>query len=131
MDRREIYQGIQKVLHKTLDQGYENITPNATLVGDLGAESIDFLSITFETEREFNIRIPRGELFPEGSSTDMYEERGGEVYFTKKGLDEIRKEHTHLEFDNSEEEMSLRNLADLYTVESLVKYVDNKLNPSK
>jgi len=36
-----------------------------TLQGDLGAESIDFLDIVFRLERNFGIKIPRGELFPE------------------------------------------------------------------
>ena len=34
-------------------------------VGDLGAESIDFLDIVFRLEKAFDIKIPRGELFPE------------------------------------------------------------------
>jgi acyl carrier protein len=43
----------------------EDVKPLATLQGDLGAESIDSLDITFRLEREFDIKIPRGELFPE------------------------------------------------------------------
>ena len=33
--------------------------------GTLGAESIDLLDIVFRLEREFGIKIPRGELFPD------------------------------------------------------------------
>ena len=33
----------------------EDIKPEATLVGDLGAESIDFLDIVFRLEKTFNI----------------------------------------------------------------------------
>ena len=35
-----------------------------------GPESIDFLDIVFRLEREFGIKIPRGELFPEPVSRD-------------------------------------------------------------
>ena len=43
----------------------EDIKPSATLQGDLGAESIDFLDIVFRMEQEFRIKIHRGELFPD------------------------------------------------------------------
>ena len=42
-----------------------DIKPSATLQGDLGAESIDFLDIVFRLEREFMIKINQDELFPE------------------------------------------------------------------
>jgi acyl carrier protein len=41
----------------------DGIKPSATLQGDLGAESIDFLDIVFRLEREFGIKIWQGELF--------------------------------------------------------------------
>ena len=39
-------------------------------MGDLGAESIDFLDIVFRLEKAFDIKIPRGELFPEDILTN-------------------------------------------------------------
>ena len=48
----------------------EEVTREATLQGDLGAESIDFLDIVFRLERNFGIKIPRGELFPENLMAD-------------------------------------------------------------
>ena len=48
----------------------EDVTRDATLQGDLGAESIDFLDIVFRLERNFGIKIPRGELFPENVVAD-------------------------------------------------------------
>jgi acyl carrier protein len=53
------------VLEESLNVDEDDLTPTATLQGDLGAESIDFLDIVFRLEREFGIKIPRGELFPE------------------------------------------------------------------
>jgi acyl carrier protein len=43
----------------------DGIKPSATLQGDLGAESIDFLDIVFRLEREFGIKVRQGELFPD------------------------------------------------------------------
>ena len=61
----EIYARVTKVLVHALGVEEGDIKPSATLQGDLGAEPIDFLDIMFRLEREFGIKIPLGELFPE------------------------------------------------------------------
>ena len=61
----EIYQKVQATLVDALGVDEEDVTKDSTLQGDLGAESIDFLDIVFRLEREFGVKIPRGELFPE------------------------------------------------------------------
>ena len=61
----EIYSKVSATLVEALNVDEEDIKPTSTLQGDLGAESIDFLDIVFRLEREFGIKIPRGELFPE------------------------------------------------------------------
>ena len=63
--RDEIYEKVSATLVEALNVDEEEIKPTSTLQGDLGAESIDFLDIVFRLEREFGIKIPRGELFPE------------------------------------------------------------------
>ena len=60
----DIYGRVSQVLMETLNVDEEDLTPTATLQGDLGAESIDFLDIVFRLEREFGIDIAEGELFP-------------------------------------------------------------------
>src|SRR5438132_13482505 len=63
--QEEIYQKVSDTLVEALNVDEDEIQPTSTLQGDLGAESIDFLDIVFRLEREFGIKIPRGELFPE------------------------------------------------------------------
>src|ERR1700751_5061379 len=60
-----IYGKVVRELVEALSVDEAGITPSASLQGDLGAESIDFLDIVFRLERAFAIKIPRGELFPE------------------------------------------------------------------
>jgi len=60
----EIDARVTKVLVQALGVEEDDIKPSATLQGDLGAESIDFLDIVFRLEREFMIKIPQGELLP-------------------------------------------------------------------
>ncbi len=68
--KEEVYDKIRTALVDALGVDEEDVTPEATLVGDLGAESIDFLDIVFRLEKAFDIKIPRGELFPEDILTD-------------------------------------------------------------
>ena len=66
----EIFEKVQATLVDALGVDEEDVTQDATLQGDLGAESIDFLDIVFRLERNFGIKIPRGELFPENLVAD-------------------------------------------------------------
>src|SRR3981189_3239758 len=87
--QEEIYTKVSATLVEALNVDEDDIKPTATLQGDLGAESIDFLDIVFRLEREFAIKIPRGELFPESifqGDPDFVQE--GRV--TEKGLAELR-----------------------------------------
>ena len=64
----EIFEKVQSTLVDALGVDEDDVTPDATLFKDLGAESIDLLDIVFRLERNFGIKIPRGELFPENIS---------------------------------------------------------------
>src|SRR5471030_3394306 len=85
----EIFTKVSATLVEALNVDEEDIKPTATLQGDLGAESIDFLDIVFRLEREFGIKIPRNELFPESIfQGDPDFVLNGKV--TAKGLSELR-----------------------------------------
>src|SRR5438046_3319819 len=85
----DIFEKVQATLVEALNVDEEDIKPTSTLQGDLGAESIDFLDIVFRLEREFGIKIPRGELFPEAIfSGDPDFVLNGKV--TERGLQELR-----------------------------------------
>src|SRR5271170_6294142 len=87
--QEEIYTKVSATLVEALNVDEDEIKPTSTLQGDLGAESIDFLDIVFRLEREFGIKIPRGELFPESIfQGDPEFVENGKV--TSKGLNELR-----------------------------------------
>ena len=65
LTREEIYGKVAATLVEALNVDEDEVIPGATLQGDLGAESIDFLDIVFRLEREFGIKVSRDELFPE------------------------------------------------------------------
>lgn len=64
---QEVFEKVQETLVDALGVDDDEVTPEATLIGDLGAESIDFLDIVFRLEKNFDVKIPRGELFPRTS----------------------------------------------------------------
>jgi acyl carrier protein len=127
----EIYQKVSATLVEALNVDEEDIKPTATLQGDLGAESIDFLDIVFRLEREFGIKIPRGELFPESIfQGDPDFVQNGRV--TPKGLAELRARMPFADLSEFEKNPELGGISDLFTVEMITRYIQGKLGgPSR
>src|SRR3954465_8018912 len=124
--QEEIYTKVSATLVEALNVDEEDIQPTSTLQGDLGAESIDFLDIVFRLEREFGIKIPRGELFPESIfQGDPDFVQGGRV--TPKGLHELRMRMPFADLDEFEKNPEVSKLSDLFTVELITRYIQGKL----
>jgi acyl carrier protein len=124
--QEEIYSKVSATLVEALNVDEEEIRPTSTLQGDLGAESIDFLDIVFRLEREFGIKIPRNELFPESifqGDPDFVQD--GRV--TPKGLDELRQRMPFADLSKFEQSPEVSNLSDLFTVELITRYIQGKL----
>ncbi len=85
----EVFSKVQAALVDALGVEDDEVTPEATMVGDLGAESIDFLDIVFKLEKAFGITIPREELFPDDILTNAAYVENGKV--TPGGLAELKK----------------------------------------
>src|SRR3954463_10040368 len=122
----EIYSKVSATLVEALNVDEEEIKPPSTLQGALGAESIDFLDIVFRLEREFGIKIPRGELFPESIfQGDPEFVQNGKV--TDKGLAELRTRMPFADLNKFEQDPELTKLSDLFTVEMITRYIEGKL----
>jgi acyl carrier protein len=125
--QEEIYTKVSATLVEALNVDEEEIKPTSTLQGDLGAESIDFLDIVFRLEREFGIKIPRGELFPESIfQGDPEFVQNGKV--TDKGLAELRSKMPFADLRDFEKNPELSNISDLFTVDLITRYIQGKLN---
>jgi acyl carrier protein len=123
----EIYSKVSATLVEALNVEEGEIKPSSTLQGDLGAESIDFLDIVFRLEREFGIKIPRGELFPESIfQGDPEFVQDGKV--TDKGLAELRARMPFADLSKFEKNPELSTISDLFTVEMITRYIEGKLS---
>jgi acyl carrier protein len=122
----EIYGKVARVLMEALNVEIHEITPLSTLQGDLGAESIDMLDIVFRLEREFHIRIPRGELFPESVfQGDPEFVQNGRV--TDQGMAELRTRMPYADLRDFDDYRHMNAIPDLFTVDLITRYIVWKL----
>jgi acyl carrier protein len=125
--QEEIYTKVSATLVEALNVDEDEIKPTSTLQGDLGAESIDFLDIVFRLEREFGIKIPRGELFPASIfQGDPDFVQNGKV--TERGLQELRMRMPFADLSKFERNPELTGISDLFTVEMIARYIQGKLS---
>ncbi len=126
MSRDEILEKVTETLVDALGVDDDEVTSEATLVDDLGAESIDFLDIVFRLEKNFSIKIPRGELFPENLTADSSLVADGKV--TEAGVATLRDKMPHADIDSLAADPQVENIQGLFTVNMIVNFIENKLN---
>lgn len=127
LSQDEIFKKVQTVLVDALSVDEDEVTPTAVLVDDLGAESIDFLDISFRLEKAFGIKIGKGEIFPENLDKDPNFVQNGK--FTPAGLAELKRRMPRADFSEFEKDPSVAKMTKLFTVNSIVQFVQGKLNP--
>lgn len=125
MSRDEVFEKVKDVLVDALGVDDDEVSEDATLTGDLGAESIDFLDIVFRLEKTFSIKIPRGELFPDDiMNNPEYVENGR---MTAKGMETLKNAMPHADFTDFEKDPDVAKMTDLFTVKTIVNYVTSKV----
>lgn len=121
----EIFSKVQEALTDALGVDDSDVTEDATMVGDLGAESIDFLDIVFKLEKAFGIKIATEDLFPKDILTDGNFVKDGKV--TETGLAELKKRMPWANLSKFEQNPRVQDFGDLLTVSDLCRYVESKL----
>lgn len=130
LSHEEIFEHVREVLEEALGVDEEEVTPEATLTGDLEAESIDFLDIVFRLEKTFStddrpFKIEQGELFPENLMSDPSLVADGK--FTDQGMTLLRERMPHVDFTAFEADRDVNKVSELFTVKSIVDFVERKL----
>ena len=124
----EIYSKVKDVLVDALGVDDEEVTPTASLRGDLGAESIDFLDITFRLEKAFTtdaanpFKIPRGELFPESLDASLVQDNK----LTDAGLAEVKRRLPHADLAELTDKRDVALVPNLFAVQDIVDYLQRK-----
>lgn len=123
----EIFTKVRTTLVDALNLEEDEVTLKSRLRADLNAESIDFLDIVFRLEKQFGIKIPREELFPESIF------QGDPKFVTDgklnaEGLNELREKMPYADLTEFQKDPRLEKMEDLFTVELIVKYLQGKLS---
>ncbi len=125
MTQDEVFEKVKETLVEALGVDEEEVSPEATLTGDLGAESIDFLDIVFRLEKGFNIKIPPGDLFPDNVLNNPEYVEDGKL--TEAGMAKLKESMPHVEFGEFQDDPDVNKLSELFKVRTIVNYVMAKV----
>jgi acyl carrier protein len=123
--QEEIFDKVREALVDALGVDDDEVTAAATLQGDLDAESIDFLDIVFRLEKAFDIKIERGELFPEDILTNTDYVQDGKVNAT--GIAKLKERMPFADLSKFEANPVVQNLGQQLTVQDMCNFVAHKL----
>ena len=123
--RDEIFEKVRQTLVDALSVDDDEITDEATLTSDLGAESIDFLDIVFRLEKAFSIKIPQDELIPRDvlSNPDYVNDRK----LNAEGLAALKISMAYADLTEFEKDPDIDKISDVFTVATIVNFVQSKL----
>ena len=123
--KEEVFEKVRTALVDALGVDDDEVRPDSTIIGDLGAESIDFLDIVFRLEKSFAIEIPRSELTPEDVLTNPNYVKEGRV--TPEGIAEIKRRMPFADLRAFEANPLVQNFGNLLTVSDLCRFVESKV----
>ena len=118
-----VYPKVREIIADVLVIDEEEVSLNSRLITDLGAESIDFLDLVFQLEKEFKIKIPRGQL-EKNARGDLAEdefEKGGSL--TAAGLQALKNYLSEVPVDQFKANMKVNEIPMLFTVETFCKLI--------
>lgn len=124
----QTFRKVQETLAGALGVDAADVTPDASLTRDLGAESIDFIDIIFRLEKAFDIKIPASDLFPSHIFTDERFTKEGLV--TPAGLAELKAKLPYLELGDFEKDPQVTKLAEHFTVKMILRYLEERMGRS-
>lgn len=129
MSREEVLAKVQQALIDALSVEDDEVTEEATLFEDLGAESIDFLDIIFRLEKTFNIKIKQEELAPQDILSNPEFVDGGKL--NAAGLAELKQRIGEGNWAKFEQEPNVEKVQSVFTVGTIIGFVQRKLEAAE
>lgn len=123
-----VYPKVREIIADVLVIDEDDVSMQSRLIADLGAESIDFLDLVFQLEKEFEIKIPRGQL-EKNARGDLAEdefEKGGVL--TPEGMAALKNYLSEVPAEYFKENMKVNEIPMLFTVETFCKLIVAALN---
>ena len=102
----------------------DDVRPEATIFGDLAAESIDLLDILFRLERKVGVKIQAADLAAhvQGGIPDAeFGDAGGKI--TPKGMAQLKKVMPQIDVNALSGKLEAEKVMSLFTVANLTDMV--------
>jgi len=128
MNIEGVYPKVREIIADVLVIDEEEVSLNSRLIADLGAESIDFLDLVFQLEKEFDIKIPRGQLEKNarGHLAEDEFEKGGVL--TTEGMTALKNYLSEVPAEHFKANMKVNEIPMLFTVETFCKLIVAAVN---
>ena len=126
MTADQVLDKVRNVLVEALGVDDDEVTLEAKLEEDLGAESIDYLDIQFRLEKLFGIKIGENELNAESVVTEPEYVQDGMV--TDTGMEQLKQRLPFLDLSQFESSRKVEDLRGVFTVDTIVRFVQTKLD---
>ena len=124
MDEKVIYEKVKESVVEALGVDDDEVTPDALLFDDLGAESLDLLDIVFRLEKEFSIKIPRGGIQADALSAEgenlKEEDLVVDGVLTPLGIEKLKVAMPEVDPSRITEGFRVDDIATLFTVQTFV-----------
>ena len=124
MDEKVIYEKVKESVVEALGVDDDEVTPEAVLFDDLGAESLDLLDIVFRLEKEFSIKIPRGGIQADALSAEgenlKEEDLVVDGVLTPLGIEKLKAAMPEVDPSRITEGFRVDDIATLFTVQTFV-----------
>jgi acyl carrier protein len=123
-----IFPQVAQIVADAIGCEVTQVKPDASLIADLGAESIDFADIIFRLQRAFKVKIPRGKIIAEarGDLSESEFEQAGAI--SEAGMVRLRSFLSEVPADRFSGRLSAADIPRLFTVETFCKLVIRQQN---
>jgi acyl carrier protein len=124
MTETDAYNAVNEAVVGALGVDEDEVTPEATLMDDLGAESIDLLDILFRIERSTGVKIQAADLgahLQGGIPDDEFSDDNDMI--SEKGLEQLKKVMPQIDPDALRGNLEAEKVINLFTVQNLADMV--------
>jgi acyl carrier protein len=125
----DVDSAVKEAVTEALALDDDEVTPDSTLMDDLGAESIDLLDILFRIEKSTGVKIEASDLgdYIQGGIPDDEFSDSDEV-ITAKGAEQLHKVMPQVDPDEVVGSLKADEVITLLTVQNLADMVKSRAN---
>ncbi|HQR38003.1 MAG TPA: phosphopantetheine-binding protein [Blastocatellia bacterium] len=129
-ERHEIEAVIDASIRSALKRDLGPITPDTSMIADLGVDSLELVEIVYGVEEEFDVEIAAEELFPQRLLRDPANVQDGAI--TEVGIDRLKEQFAFTTLPAISPGTSVNEItAMLSTVRTFTDYVEHAVRKAR